>query len=766
MKISLRFTILMLLVIFSTTLASADSTSSETYTGSMDQDTEEFTVNVSLAEGQFLIAEAIATSDDLDPYLILKDSNGNTLIENDDVNPDSIDSLLGFYIDTTGEYELVLANVYETSGDYLLNVTIVDSGELIDEFETDIESLDGKDEGAYEIDLEAGQTIIFQTEVFAGDLDTVLFLLDSEGDVIGWNDDRYTDELNSYLVFTAPETDTYEIVVIAWGDTSGDYQLYAQIFDTDFADNALPTAGQTEKGREIPTTKPDDVVEGTIEGEYNTAVYTVELAAGEGLIVLGESQRGVLDIIVRIYDEDDNVLSDSDDWSETWHSVTAYFIAPEDDVYYVELTAENDTQGDYTLTFKYAEGDTIMNIMRVELSGLRQTVETENFIIHYTREGFDAISDEQAYFIADIMENVYDRQINELGWYAPLNDGWRGGDARYDVYIQNILESDGNYGYAVPEYPIRDNPNSEYVEEFAMGGYLIVAGTFSDTSPEEIERLLISTLGHEFHHLIQFGYNATGENWWYYEATSTYMEVATLPPYNDAVGYTENVFYYPEICLGAMDDADPTGLLMYGSWLFIQSLIDTYGDQILNEYWENLAKGHGWEALEVTLAKYDTVVQDVAIRYHVLNLLLDYELAPAFADLDYDRVWVDDLIGDTGNWEMGGEGVQELAVNYYLVDLADGVYQFTLRDAHYKLKLYAVGIDTESGTADVFSLDNSGAVDVSGYDEFVLMVFNNNYHDELDSCNYRSYSIDVVSGGDALPVLYEGNASNYRSLYE
>lgn len=759
--------LLALLVLSIVPISADDAPNTYHHSGFMSDSIEEFTIKLALSEGQFIFAYGESVSDDLDPYLLLKDANGNILIENDDMNPDSLNALLGFYVEADGVYELVLSNIEGTSGDFSLTISLTSSAKLLEDFITESEWITFEEEITYEIELTQNQVVVFETEILEGDLDPFLFFIDPYGEIISWSDDIHSDDYNSYLVYLVPETGTYEIAMAAWEDTSGSFALSGQVFDALFAPFD-PSPAPTIDVEQITNAvgQADDVVEGFVGGEYDTAVYTVNLDQGAGLIVRGESNPKVLDIIVRIYDEDENLLADSDDWSEEWHSVVAYFIAPETAIYYVEISAENNTQGDYVMTFEYAKAEDVMKQMRVELSGAHRTIETENFIIHYTTAGDDAISEQQAYFIADIMENVYDVQINDLGWYPPIHDGLLGGDDRYDVYIQSIYQKEDVLGYAIPENPAQDNPYSPHVEAYGMGGYLIVEGQFAGEEPEEVERLLISTLAHEFHHLIQFGYNATGDNWWYYEATATFMELVTIPPYNDALHYVEDVLVYPEICLGAMGDADPSGgYLMYGSWLFIQSLVDGYGHDALKAYWQNLAiHGHGWEALEITLAQYGTTIPDVVARYHVQNLALDYKFAPFFEG--QDRVWVEGLFDDTGVWEMAGYGVQELGANYNLIDLPDGVYQFSLVDAPNKLVLYGVGIDTTNRTADVFNLGANGAVDVSGYDEFVLMTFNLDYHDELDNCSYEAYSVGIKAGGDALPVSYVMNAPHYLSLHD
>ncbi len=75
----------------------------------------------------------------------------------------------------------------------------------------------------YTIDLEAEQTVSISLE--SDDFDTLIEVLDSSGTMITSDDDG-GDGLNSQLLFSAPDTDTYTLVVTSFsGSPDGEYTL-------------------------------------------------------------------------------------------------------------------------------------------------------------------------------------------------------------------------------------------------------------------------------------------------------------------------------------------------------------------------------------------------------------------------------------------------------------------------------------------------------------------------------------------------------------
>jgi len=119
------------------------------------------------------------------------------------------------------------------------------------------------------------------------------------------------------------------------------------------------------------------------------------------------------------------------------------------------------------------------------LSGPEQRYATERFIIHYTLEGVDAVSpaDDDGSGQPDYVEAVaeagqlsWQRQVEEMGWRAPLPDRGEGGDPRFDVYLEDQggwPEETDLFGYVETHGGlVGDNPATEVVETGAAYGYL------------------------------------------------------------------------------------------------------------------------------------------------------------------------------------------------------------------------------------------------------------------------------------------------------
>jgi hypothetical protein len=226
------------------------------------------------------------------------------------------------------------------------------------------------------------------------------------------------------------------------------------------------------------------------------------------------------------------------------------------------------------------------------------------------------------------------------------------------------------------------------------------------------------------------------------------METAATNKDEDATGYVSYTYEYPELCFGT--ESDPgEGQLMYGEWTFIQMLVDLYGDTVIRELWENIAKYEGFEALEHTLEPHNTDIPYTVASYRLKNLARDYDLAPEFNA----TVWLENTIADIGRWTFTGDGIQELGANYFRVDLPAGVYYAGLVNDGGALDLWAIGVTSEK--LEAIPLGRGGNFDQSRYDTVYLMVFNPVYDEDVNDCTYANYDIDVTpaKGAPGDPVM-------------
>ena len=432
--------------------------------------------------------------------------------------------------------------------------------------------------------------------------------------------------------------------------------------------------------------------------------------------------------------------------------------------YRVVVSNIRETSGNYRLTIQQVSPEDASQIARIELSGTATTYDTDHFRIHYTLEGDDATTMEYVEMVAATMETVRDVQINQLGWPAPPDDGIAGGDARYDVYLLELMDKleGGDLGMAYSEFPAGDNPNTPTIESSAAPSYILLDNDYEEATLDEHETPLTvmqATAAHEFHHAIQYGYDYSEDHRWYFEATAVWMETVTFPEKQDATGYVSMLFDYPEVCLGVRRNIDPTeGLLQYGNWLFLDGLTQEHGNGIVALLWENIAIYEGWEPLRKTLATYGKTIPEAVLDYHLRNLMRDYALTPMF---DEARVWLEAIIDEpSNNWTVSGEGIQELGANYFQLALPPNVYHISISNR--RLELWVIGIKGKEAAA--IPLNQGGNVDLRRYRQHYLMVYNPDYG-SIDECEYSDYTLTVRAGtGEAVAPLKALDASQFREL--
>lgn len=498
----------------------------------------------------------------------------------------------------------------------------------------------------------------------------------------------------------------------------------------------------------------EQVYTGYMGDDVSDAYYAFELSAGQGVRLRLDALQDSLDPFLYLFGPNDTRVFFNDDRDATTLNSELLFVATQAGTYQAVVSNIGGTSGDYQLMIEIVPGEEIYAIFAAErpaLSGPVQQIDTPHFRVHFTTEGLDAADPGFAQQVADTLEAVYAVQVGAMGWPAPPSDGLVGGDARYDVYLQELDTEDLNeYGSVSSEMPTGDRPETPIVEAFPFTSFMNLDNNYAFEGEDDPLALMQATVAHEFHHAIQFAYDMMDDNW-YYEATSSYMETVTLPGVEAATPYVSDLFNYPEVCFGADGDADPVGTLMYGHWLFIDTLVARHGPEFLTDLWVNVAQHEQWGALETTLAAYEDTVADAMAWYFLQNLVRDYELAPDFGDA---TVWVEGIIESPGSWTFSGRGIQELAANYFEVLLPGDVYDVMLVPANPEmgaaLELWAVGIKGDQAAA--FALGKAAALDTRDWDIMYLMVFNPAYDNDIYECFYTGYEIEINAGSTGAPV--------------
>lgn len=150
------------------------------------------------------------------------------------------------------------------------------------------------------------------------------------------------------------------------------------------------------------------------------------------------------------------------------------------------------------------------------------------------------------------------------GYRAPEPDGTKGGNAKLDIYLQD-LGSQGLYGYCTSDDP----PSSK--GPYDAPAYCAFDNNYSEFPTHTPLENLQVTAAHEIFHAVQFAYDYY-EDSWFMEATATWAEDELYDNVND------NLQYLPESPLAqpgkSMDHFERTGVRQYGDWIFFRYLTE------------------------------------------------------------------------------------------------------------------------------------------------------------------------------------------------
>jgi hypothetical protein len=485
----------------------------------------------------------------------------------------------------------------------------------------------------------------------------------------------------------------------------------------------------------------DQTYTGTLDNRNPSFTVTFDLDKGASVYIAADATSGEWDTYLSLENAAGVIVAENDDRDYEQLNSALGYTARFAGAYTVTLTRfDEDESGDYRLNIVVGDVNVLDDLdtqaNEISLSGAQLKLDTAHFRIHYTLHGIDTVSEDYVYQVAKTLEEVWRKQVTELGWPAPPTDRRDGGDDRMDIYLMDMLDDEGSgiMGAARPGYQYGDNPNTAAIEHYASSSLLRLDNDFEELDYEgEPLDLMRATVAHEFHHAVQHGYDID-DFAIFAEATSVWMETQTFPKAQDATGYVDYTYRYPELCFGTESDPDE-GLMMYGEWLFMQSLVDAHGQKVMFKLWGNIAEYDGFEALEQTLDFFNDNIPNALARYHIQNIARDYKFAPQF---DGATLWMSDSITNRGR--IKGYGVQELGANYFDFNLSEGTYRVDLVDAG-ALELWAVGIAGDE--ASVIPLGRGGVISNEGYEYVYLMVFNPAYSDDLESCAFANYNLDV-----------------------
>jgi len=199
------------------------------------------------------------------------------------------------------------------------------------------------------------------------------------------------------------------------------------------------------------------------------------------------------------------------------------------------------------------------------------------FKIHYTTGGADAVpsQDGNANSVPDFVEDVaaafersYDLQTNDLRYRQPPSDMGQDGN-EYDVYIENLGTQ--FYGFTQAENEVTSTPNSD------LTTYIVIDNDFQNGHFTRGVNGALVTAAHEFFHAIQFGYRtlATGEEAFYYELCSVWMEDIVYDAINDYLQYLPAFFSRRDVPFNRSVSSN------FGEALWYHFLVKKYDDRTI-----------------------------------------------------------------------------------------------------------------------------------------------------------------------------------------
>ncbi len=226
-----------------------------------------------------------------------------------------------------------------------------------------------------------------------------------------------------------------------------------------------------------------------------------------------------------------------------------------------------------------------------------------NFRIHFVRTGSDAPSlvstiipgvPDWVVNVANAFDTSYAFETGTLGYRIPNNDfpapaGFTdGGDGKIDVYLADIINSLQALGAELAERP--SSVNAKTSVAFLVFDNDFVGTGFSGT-PLQIMQV---TAAHELHHAIQDAYDSddqSGFNFWFYEATSSWMENQVFPSLPHF--YTQRLprwfQNHATLQLDYAPDLSINGDHGNASCIFNYYLQKKFGAEVVRQIWEALA---------------------------------------------------------------------------------------------------------------------------------------------------------------------------------
>jgi len=268
-----------------------------------------------------------------------------------------------------------------------------------------------------------------------------------------------------------------------------------------------------------------------------------------------------------------------------------------------------------------------------------------------------SISEDTAQDALTALEESWDIEINDRNWRQP--DGTSSYPMLFYISNQNYAGAYTTVTYCSGE---------GYIPYIVSGRGSFSAGNWYKTMA-----------AHEFNHSSQFGYGYGHEFYWW-EATATWMEEYVYPEYNDWADMYVGFPYYPYIALNASDQQDQAIFYHMYAMGILGTYLDEYigGHDLVQDTWENAISEGGTYSYWMP-----EVIADLGLDFG--EVWTGFMATVAFMDFSEYRYYYSVL--DTNQYEEAtalpangstpDNGPQSLGMNFVYFDKglgADGKY--------------------------------------------------------------------------------------------
>lgn len=306
------------------------------------------------------------SSQDFDAYLILQDSAGKILAEDDDGGGGVNAQIANFSLPSDGRYSLIATSANRAqTGDYTLEaegaaledavvVVVVETtptpaatvvaqqgGEI--QAGSPVTGELSSDSPTASYTYSASSTEVVTITLISDDFDTFVSLQDANGTGLTSDDDS-AGNLNSRIEnYPLPSSGVYTIgVSSAGGAFTGNFTLTLETEAT-VEPTAQPTFEPSGSGLQF-----GESVAGTLEGDASSTTYTFEGAAGTVVTISVDSAD--FDSFVTLSDDNQVVLVTDDDTGGNLNARIENYELPSNGVYSVTVGSFDDSgRGDYTI---------------------------------------------------------------------------------------------------------------------------------------------------------------------------------------------------------------------------------------------------------------------------------------------------------------------------------------------------------------------------------------------------------------------------------